>query len=487
MSEHMEVTGRVAELLRHVDDARESRLGECVRLLLELTPQLQAAAAAERQREHRQAPRFNVFKYLRDDELGLSRIIADLLDPTAEHGQGTSFLKAMLDALPETRGRFGKLRVTAPTSDPIRVRTERRTTKGRFIDITVDIPSADGRFCLAFENKPYAHDLDEQLKAYLEYLGKPKRYGNRFLLVYLPPVHREPDEVSLPQVDREHWRGHFRMMPYTGGDPSLEDWFATCRNVCDADPVSSFLHHAESFCQQRFGESTMTTNPDTRFVQEYLSNNPSHLRAALAVHNAWNLVRADVCERFLEHLRHTLANRLLKELPDIGSDFHVRCRYGREKKLASSVWITRDRWVRYDDLPSNRDGRSAIKIQSERQGPNGWYWGISSPKALGRMTDAEKERREELSVTLGNHGLSLAHDNGEWWPQWEYLPRYGSWDPLVPKLYEECEEGGGPITTYYADGLLKIAQCAIPAIDKVEMVSRTSSDELTEGCSRPRC
>ena len=35
----------------------------------------------------------------------------------------------------------------------------------------------------------------------------------------------------------------------------------------------------------------------------------------------------------------------------------------------------------------------------------------------------------------------------DWWPQWEYLQRYGSWDPLVPEPYEECEAGGGPITT----------------------------------------
>ncbi len=470
----MEVTGRVAELLRHVADARESRQGECVRLLLELTPQLQAAAAADRQRERRQAPRFNVFKYLREDELGLSRIIADLLDPTAEHGQGTSFLKAMLDALPETRGRFGKLRVTAATSDSIRVRTERRTTKGRFIDITVDIPSADGRFCLAFENKPYAHDLDEQLKAYLEYLGEAKRYGSRFLLVYLPPVHREPDETSLPEVDREHWRGHFRIMPYTGGDPSLEDWFATCRNVCDADPVNSFLRHAELFCQQRFGELTMTTNPDTRFVQEYLSNHPSHLRAALAVHNAWSLVREDVCERFLEHLRHTLEDRLPTVLAGIKDDFHVTCHYRGGRY--SGVSIYRDAWIQYDDLPSTKQGRSAIALQSGRQGPNGWYWGVLSPKALGQMTETEKERREQLATALGRSGLSLGHDS-DWWPQWDWLPRYENWHPLAPELYEECEAGGGPITTYYADGLLTIAEFAIPAIDKVEMVSRTSSDE----------
>lgn len=475
MSEHMEVTGRVAELLRHVDGARQSRQGECVRLLSELTPQLQAAVAADRQRERRQAPGFNVFKYLREDELGLSRIIADLLDPTAEHGQGTSFLKKMLDALPETRGRFGKLPLTARTSNPISVETEHPTTKGRFIDIIVDIPSADGRFCLAFENKPYAHDLDEQLKAYLEYLGGSKRYGSRFLLVYLPPVHREPDETSLPQIDRERWRGHFTIMPYTGGDPdpSLEDWFATCRKVCDADPVSSFLQHAELFCQQRFGESTMTSNPDARFVREYLSDNPSHMRAALAVHDGWRLVRSEACERFLEHLRHTVEDQLPTVLPGIDTDFHVTCRYRGDK--SSSVSIYRDAWIRYDDVPSIKQGRSAIILQSGRRGPKGWYWGVRSPKALGQMTETEKRRREELATTLGRSGLSLAHDD-DWWLRWEYLPRYQNWHPLAPELYEECEKGGGPITNYYADGLLKIAEHAIPAINEVEMANRVGSD-----------
>ena len=476
MPEGMEVTGRVAELLRHVDDARQARQGECVRLLLELTPQLQAAVAADRKRERRQSPRFNVFRYLRQDELGLSRIIADLLNPTAEHGQGASFLEAMLDALPETRGRLGRLDPTATATGPIRVRTERRTTKGRFIDITVDIPSAEGRFCLAFENKPYAHDLDEQLKAYLEYLGEPERYGRRFLLVYLPPVHREPDEASLPKVDRERWRGHFRVMPYIGGDPSLEDWFATCRNVCDADPVNWFLRHAESFCKHQFGESNMTTNPDTRFIREYLSENPSHLRAALAIHDAWRLVKADVCERFLEHLRRTVENRLREEPFGAEADLRVRCRYGGEKKYSNALWITRSAWVQDGDTPTN-DGRNAIKLHSGGPGPNRWYWGVSSPKPKSKMTEPEKERRAELVAALRRHELSLAHGEEDWWLSWEWLPGYADWDPLVPELHEECDAGGGPITDRYVDGLTKIAAHAIPAIDQVEMVNRATSGE----------
>ena len=51
------------ELLHHVDDGRQAKQVECLRLLSELTPQLQAAVAADRQCERRQAPRFNVFKY----------------------------------------------------------------------------------------------------------------------------------------------------------------------------------------------------------------------------------------------------------------------------------------------------------------------------------------------------------------------------------------------------------------------------------------
>ena len=171
----------VFELLRHVDEARGARHRECARLLSDLTPGLQAARIVERRLDRHLARRFNVFRYLRDDELGLSRVIADLLDPAGGHGQGTSFLEAMLDALPEARGRFGALRPTE--TKPIRVVTERWTTTGGRIDITVDIPTGTGRFCLAFENKPYAHDLE---RAVDEVPGLPA------------PELRSPLPVGLP-------------------------------------------------------------------------------------------------------------------------------------------------------------------------------------------------------------------------------------------------------------------------------------------------
>ncbi len=94
---------------------------QCQTLLVELAPRLEADRRLEREFDRHLACRFNVFEYLRTDELGLSRVIADLLDPTKEHGQGTTFLEAMLEAFPMTRGRLDGLQSTL--ANPIVVRT----------------------------------------------------------------------------------------------------------------------------------------------------------------------------------------------------------------------------------------------------------------------------------------------------------------------------------------------------------------------------
>ena len=92
---HRRVPKEVTELLRRVDDARRARQGEYERFLDgPYTAVCRRPDIAERRRDRHLAHRFNVFRYLSQDELGLSRIIADLLDPTAEHGQGASFLEA---------------------------------------------------------------------------------------------------------------------------------------------------------------------------------------------------------------------------------------------------------------------------------------------------------------------------------------------------------------------------------------------------------
>lgn len=510
------------DLLDDVHVMRRRRQRECVRLLLELTPHLHAARTVEREMDRHFASRFNVFRYLRDDELGLSRIIADLLDPEGEHGQGTTFLKAMLELLgvaPDATGssRSGRLRSTA--TDKIRVVAERRTTGGRFIDITVDIPTDDGLFCLAFENKPYAEDQHRQCVDYLRFLGD--HYGERFLLVYLPPRYRMPDESSLPPAERERWKDHFRVLPYVADDvplgqdessdgdraaigqadsgegdapavdaaadhsaaaamdaavgdgASLADWFGTCCKICDAERLRWFLREAQLYCQSHFGESTMT-DTEARYVREYLDENPRHLHAAFAVARAWPAVKHDVCRRFLEHLRDRVEERVREEFPEIAGDLDVGCHYGGDKKYSNYLRVYRRGWVACDGESPMTDGRTAVMLQTGwTGGPTTWLWGVCSAKDRSNMTGPEKESREKVEDALKRHGLSLPEVWGNW-PQVGYA-RHQDWTIIVPELVQELADGGGKITDHYVNGLLGIAAKAIPAIDEVELDTASPS------------
>ena len=518
-------------LLDDVEGIRRDRQRACVRLLQGLTPHLHAARAVERELDRHLARRFNVFRYLRDDELGLLRIIADLLDSEGEHGQAATYLEAMLKLLEVP------LRSTA--TDEIRVVTE-RGFEGRFIDITVDVPTEGGTFCLAFENKPYAGDQYRQCCDYLKFLNK--EYGKRFLLVYLPPRFRMPDEDSLPSACHERFKDHFRVLPYVADDAapgddgrsdehggtlvptdgharaeddapaeyaapvddappvegntpaaddvtgreataahnaavvgdgaSLADWFGTCCKLSEAERLRWFLREAQLYCQAHFGDSTMT-DTEARYVREYLDQNPRHLHAAFAVHRAWPGVREEVYRRFLGHLRDRIEERLATEIPESQEDLQVGCHYqGANHSVLNVLWIARTGWIEWANAPEGpRLSRTSILFQSHGKGMNSWRWGVRSPKTQGKMTKAESGRRLELESKLRDHGLSLGKRSG-WWPQFE-IPRHEHWDPLIPELGEESTDGGGKITDYYVNGLLNIARKAIPAINEIELANQS--------------
>ena len=94
-----------------------------------------------------------MFDYLRTDELGLPRVIADLLMPRASHGQDVLFLRRFLRLLPQSPS----LQSLAAL-DPIQVSVslEHAIKDQRRIDILVEISDRQSTFALAFENKPYA-------------------------------------------------------------------------------------------------------------------------------------------------------------------------------------------------------------------------------------------------------------------------------------------------------------------------------------------
>ena len=53
------------------------------------------AEKKQRQRDRKEATRFNVFDLIEPDENKLSDVLADLLDPKGNHGQGDLFLRLL--------------------------------------------------------------------------------------------------------------------------------------------------------------------------------------------------------------------------------------------------------------------------------------------------------------------------------------------------------------------------------------------------------
>lgn len=469
------------ELGNCLEGARQADHRRTARFFAELSPRLDTARALERQLDRQLARRFNAFDYVDTSETGLSRIIADLLNPAGRHGQGTLFLETLLAGLVEIRDRPA---LNNSLTKPVRVTTERGITNQRRLDISVEIPDNDGMFCLVIENKPYAGDQHRQVHDYLEFLKR--RYSKRFLLIYLSPTGEGPEERSLPRDELDRWSGRFAVMPYhhpegvdwegvgDGFDDfrvglSLTEWLAACRRRCEADRLRWFLGEAEIFCLRNSGGHSMPTDSEAQALREYLLSNPDHLVTAQTVHDAWPATKAHLCKGFLEHLHTTVRRRVMQDLHDDSADIRVEYAYGWGSKGYSYVWLYRVGWRPWENHTNEPppEGCTAILLQGFPPGPNKWIRGVRHPLHRNNLTDSDKARSARLAERLRLH--LDAGESRDWWPYVRQVSdEKANWNALLPDLYREWKAGEGPLTDYYVDGLMDIATKAIPIIDEVE-------------------
>ncbi len=155
-------------------------------LLPHIAPEIQTIKEREEEREKETAYRFDPFSYLRTSELGICRIIADLLRPNGEHGQGALFLKQFLLMLGILTG----------GSERARVVTEMLTTETdqsrRRIDIYIELD--DGRI-VAIEAKPFARESEDQVENMIVHAEKRASHlggvpAGALYTVFLTPGHR---------------------------------------------------------------------------------------------------------------------------------------------------------------------------------------------------------------------------------------------------------------------------------------------------------
>jgi len=434
------------------------------RFVDELAPRLETARALERQLDAHLARRFNVFNYLRRDELGLSRIVADLLNPEGKHGQGASFLKLLLDGC--------DMQTASPEARTVEVEVEKAITDNRRLDICVRI----GGFCLAIENKPYAGDQPDQIRDYLKWL---RCNYEEYALIYLSPSGEPPSPESVKPGDLKGLGdvGDFKIMPYDDSKESesddsfdrcnytLAEWFADCRKNCSVERLWWFLREAEEFCRRSFGGSAMgSSEVDT--VKKFVVSDEKNWKVGLEISQALPRVMKEVSMNFIEKIKSKLDDQTEYVYPsDVKSQSDPS-----SARLKAYLGIYRESWK---SAPSERRIRSRqfgkvtqIRLEAWRE-IDLWCIGIMSENP--QLIQEDQEGHRQLRDALATSESTADWWGWQGWVKWQWVDeRYRNWSAIIPALNRECEEDGGEATMYFVEKFARIAKVAIPIIDRYE-------------------
>lgn len=186
--------------------------------------------------------RFNIFNFIEPDENRLSDIIATLLNPRGEHGQGDIFLREFLKIV---------CRKESSASGSVAVHREDFTTflksNRRRMDVLVEMED----FALAIENKPWAREQEEQVG---DYVGHLQRRYSQFIIVFLSPTGCDP--TSLPEKKMKELKSTGKLVcaAYNG---HLRDWLGRCVKECSSEKIRWFLRDFITFIEKEFSITQM--------------------------------------------------------------------------------------------------------------------------------------------------------------------------------------------------------------------------------------
>lgn len=237
----------------------ENAAADIARYFEEMRVRIGVADETQKELDRLVAPDFNLFSILWPDEVRLSNMIAQLLNPSESHGQGSIFLYAFLDTL-ENNNPFilaaHKIRDFKHAwidSKNIQVEIEQSTGMIEATQRRMDILVRGSNYGLMIENKPWAADQKDQMKDYRGELSKRFRHGQH-AMIYLSGDGTPPTEYSLSAMDRNTFEqnGELLVIAYR---PHLTDWLQRCLALAEADRVRWVIKDFIAYIETSFPNS----------------------------------------------------------------------------------------------------------------------------------------------------------------------------------------------------------------------------------------
>lgn len=210
------------------DQRERERFFADVKYRVDLAERLQC------QLDERLAIGFNVFDLIDPDENRLSDVLAGLLDPKGNHGQGDLFLRLLFERL--GLGSDAKLRTKDAT-----VRREAPMHGTRKDHRRMDV-FVEAGVLLAIENKVDSPEQQDQVSDYLVDLERrcpcPPGQPIQNTLIYLTPDRRSPASLNDSELENHQKSGRLHRWSY---QDDLRSWLKDCRRDCEAQKIRDFL------------------------------------------------------------------------------------------------------------------------------------------------------------------------------------------------------------------------------------------------------
>lgn len=251
---------------------------------------------------------FNAFTAVsgRYDENRHSRVLATLLDPTGQHGQGLLFLHYWLEEL----NKLPIPRVTIQNPQEWRVSREVTLDDGSRIDLLIEGPGV----VIGVENKVHADEAPGQLAGYAQQIAKrsakqAQRAGQRSscYLVFLTPNGHGPKRYQdLARIQEFVYFATFSYYQEALDVPSLCNWLDTViPTVHEVPSVYYFSRQYRELVAEIGGES-VNSEHGRRIAETFLTDFES-FSAARAISDGLFEKKVQLHKWFWEELRNALA------------------------------------------------------------------------------------------------------------------------------------------------------------------------------------
>jgi hypothetical protein len=257
-----------------------------------------------------EAPEFHALSFFHSREEIDSQMIAYLLNPTSQHGQGSLFLTALLTVLGVT---FQELRaVVVEIEAPCYSLPSKRR-----IDILIRFATGAAESVIVIESKSrFAGDQNNQVHDYLVHLRGAFPNASRRYLYYL----KDGNPPSKESIVAEEWNAAVSAGICTAANfrEVMSDWLAYCEKKQLPSKIKVFLKDFKHFIGLDEESATMIGNGVRDKVLEIIErrgaapeNGSSDFDAVLAIYG----MHDQIWQRAIEECVRNVRKLLMEQLP----------------------------------------------------------------------------------------------------------------------------------------------------------------------------